>query len=104
MRRGPGRFRDGRRVYQRLSDALNRAAPSSPLCRPRKPPMSQMTNRMMRIQDRYAGSVPTRRPAALELEAVPLRPGAHHLAQDRELAGVIGVVVTDDPDATRQRV
>src|SRR5437588_2792961 len=31
MRRGPGRFRDGRRVYQRLSDALNHAAPSSPL-------------------------------------------------------------------------
>ena len=51
-----------------------------------------------------AGSVPTRRPAALELEAVPLRPGAHHLAQDCELAGVVGVVVADDPHPARQRL
>src|SRR5438067_11682927 len=31
MRRGRGVVRGGRRVYQRPSDALNRAAPSSPL-------------------------------------------------------------------------
>src|SRR2546421_3099523 len=58
--------------------------------------------RFLRHSTEYAGLVPGRRPAALL--ATLRRPGAHHLAQDRELPGVVRVVVTDDPDSTRQRV